>query len=65
VVKTCGSQGQINAQFSLKLYGDVEFHSYLSTTLTSGRSDVDYSKYTKGVESNVVVLHKPHIYTYI
>jgi hypothetical protein len=53
VVKTYGSsgakdQGHINAQFHFKLCGDVGFHSYLSTLLTSGRSEVDNGKHANG-----------------
>ena len=53
MVKTYGSsgakdQGHINAQFSFKLCGDVEFYGYFSTLLTSGRSDIDYGKHAKG-----------------
>ena len=53
VVKTYGSsgakdQGHINARFSFKLCGDVGFHGYFSTLLTSGRSYIDYGKHSKG-----------------
>jgi hypothetical protein len=53
VVKTYGSsgakdQGHINAQFSFKLCGDVRFHGYFSTLLTSGRSDIGYGKHAMG-----------------
>jgi hypothetical protein len=52
VVKNYGSsgakdQGQINAQFSFKLCGDVVFHGYFSTILTSGKSEIDCGKHTK------------------
>jgi hypothetical protein len=40
-------QGHVNVQSSFKLYGDVGFHSYLSTLLTSGRSEVDNGKHAK------------------
>jgi hypothetical protein len=53
VIKTYGSssakdQGHINAQFSFKLCGDVGFHGYFSTLLTSGRSDIGYGKHVMG-----------------
>jgi hypothetical protein len=41
-------QGHLNVYFSFKLCGDVGFHSYLSTLLTSGRSEVDNGKHAKG-----------------
>ena len=52
MVKTYGSSGSedqeyVNVQFSYKLCGDVGFHSYLSTLLTSGRSEVDNGKHAK------------------
>jgi hypothetical protein len=36
------------SQFSFMLCGDVGFHGYFSTLLTSGRSDIDYGKHAKG-----------------
>ena len=53
VVRTYGSssakdQGLNIAQFSFKLYGDVGFHGYFSTLLTSGISEIDYGKQVKG-----------------
>jgi hypothetical protein len=52
VVKTYDSsgsedQGQNNAQFSFMLCGDVGFHVYFSTLLTSGISEIDCGKHTK------------------
>jgi hypothetical protein len=65
VVKTYDSsgsedQGHVNVQLHFKLCGDVGFHSYLSTLLTSGRSEVDNGKHAR-VEFSVVWLHKPHV----
>jgi hypothetical protein len=52
VVKTYDSsgsedQGHVNVLFSFKLCCDVGFHSYLSTLLTSSRSEVDNGKHAK------------------
>jgi hypothetical protein len=53
VVKTYESsgsedQGHVNVYFSFELCCDVGFHSYVSTLLTSGRSEVDNGKHAKG-----------------
>jgi hypothetical protein len=56
VVKTYDSSGSedqahVNVQLHFKLCGDVGFHSYLSTLLTSGRSEVDNGKHANGWNS--------------
>jgi hypothetical protein len=42
------TKDMLMSNFSFKLCGDVGFHSYLSTLLTSGRSEVDNGKHAKG-----------------